>query len=192
MRHRTGTNLYKIRTVPCHCCGLTPLAIVTPVVGPAPQSPYGLRAARSVDHHIHLGLRGAMLRVVVPEAGFHRMIACRAWLDAPVVVESVMSASVVMLVVPAMAVSSNEVMAVFRVTQSTRQFTRDWEGQTKEEVYAVVMCFLIRLSGLEIQLWVCPSLIFCQFASLVVYLIGSQRNRAVRASAIMAFSVRDA
>ena len=46
----------------------------------------------------------------------HKRIACRAWLDARVVVVSVTSASVLNVVVPATAVSSKEVMELLTVS----------------------------------------------------------------------------
>lgn len=55
-----------------------------------------------------------MLRVVVPFA-VHKIIACRAWLAARVVVDSVTSPSVLSVVVPATAVSSKEVILSFTV-----------------------------------------------------------------------------
>jgi hypothetical protein len=83
-----------------------------------------------------------MFLVVVPEAGFHKMIACRASLDAPVVVDRVMSASTVMLVVPATAVSSKEVMAVFTVSPQVPDSSPvTGRARPRREVYAVVMCF---------------------------------------------------
>jgi hypothetical protein len=69
------------------------------------------------------------------------MIACRAWFDAPVVVVSVMSASVVMLVVPATAVSSNEVMALFTVSPQVPESSPvTGRANPRRDVYAVAMC----------------------------------------------------
>ena len=84
-----------------------------------------------------------MLRVTVPAAGFQRMIACRAWLDVPDVVVSVVSASTVMLVVPATAVSSSEVMASFTVSPHEPESSPvTGRARPRRDVYAVAMIFL--------------------------------------------------
>jgi hypothetical protein len=63
-----------------------------------------------------LDCAGAVIvRVAVPPA-FHRIIACRAWFDARVVVLKVVSLSALSVVVPATAVSSSEVIESLTVS----------------------------------------------------------------------------
>ncbi len=80
-----------------------------------------------------------MVRVTVPLA-VHRRIACRDVFDAPVVVVSVTSASEEMVVVPAIDVSSNEVMLLLTVSPHV-PLNSPVTGRAKprSDVYAVAM-----------------------------------------------------
>ena len=83
-----------------------------------------------------------MLRVVVPPA-VHRMMASRDSLAAPVVVVSVMSASALIVVVPAMAESSNEVISVLTVLPHVPDSSPvTGRARPSRDVYAVAMCYL--------------------------------------------------
>ena len=80
-----------------------------------------------------------MVRVAVPPA-VHKIIASRAVLADPVVVVSVTSASAVMVVVPAIAESSSEVMLLLTVSPHV-PLSSPVTGRAKprSDVYAVVM-----------------------------------------------------
>ena len=80
-----------------------------------------------------------MLRVVVPFA-VHKIIACRAWLAARVVVDSVTSPSVLSVVVPATAVSSKEVMELLTVSPQVPDSSPvTGRAKPKSDVAAVVI-----------------------------------------------------
>jgi hypothetical protein len=80
-----------------------------------------------------------MFLVTVPPA-VHKRIASRAVLAAPVVVVSVTSASVLRVVVPAMAESNSEVMELFTVSPHVPLSSPvTGSAKPKSDVYAVVM-----------------------------------------------------
>ena len=75
--------------------------------------------------------------VLAPE---HNKIACREVFAAPVVVVSVTSASVLKVVVPAIAESSSDVMLLFTVSPHVPDNSPvTGKAKPKSDVYAVVM-----------------------------------------------------
>ena len=83
-----------------------------------------------------------MLRVTVPPA-VHRMMASRDSLAEPAVVLSVMSASVLIVVVPEMAESSNDVMELLTVSPHVPDSSPvTGSARPSKDVYAVVMLYL--------------------------------------------------
>ena len=75
--------------------------------------------------------------VLAPE---HNKIACREVFAAPVVVVSVTSASVLKVVVPAIAESTNEVMLLFTVSpQVPDNSPVTGRAKPKSDVYAVAI-----------------------------------------------------
>lgn len=82
-----------------------------------------------------------MLRIAVL-APLHNRMACRAWLVAPVVVVSVTSASVLNVVVPATALSSNDVIALLTVSPHVPESSPvTGSANPSNEVYAVAISF---------------------------------------------------
>ena len=90
--------------------------MVTPVVGPTPRSTMLWVLELLLMTMYVLDCAGAvMLRVIVPPA-VHSKMASREVLAAPVVVVRVTSASALIVVVPATAESSNEVIESLTVS----------------------------------------------------------------------------
>ena len=78
--------------------------------------------------------------VLAPE---HNKIICREVLAAPVVVVRVTSASVLKVVVPATAESSNEVISVLTVVPHVPDSSPvTGRARPSKDVYAVAMCYL--------------------------------------------------
>ena len=101
-----------------------------------------------------------MFLVVVPVAGFQRITACRVSLAAPSVSDKVMSASAVMLVVPATAESSNAVISSFTVAPHVPDNSPvTGRASPNNDVYAVAI-FYLKLQLLPSQPFLhsqCPS-----------------------------------
>jgi hypothetical protein len=83
-----------------------------------------------------------MFRVVVPDA-VHKRTASRAWLADRVVVVKVMSASELIVVVPAIAESIKEVMLLFTVSPQVPESSPvTGRARPNSDVAAVAMFYL--------------------------------------------------
>lgn len=85
-----------------------------------------------------------MITRVVEPVAVHKIMACLASFVAPVVVESVMSASVEMVVVPAIAASTKEVIELFTKSPQVLSFSPvAGSAKPNKDVYEVDMIFLV-------------------------------------------------
>jgi hypothetical protein len=96
----------------------SPATIVTPVVGPTPRRTIDCVPLALMTMYALLWAGAVMFRVVVP-AAVQRIIAALAWFAASSVVVSVTSESTERVVVPAIAVSRRDVIALLTVSPQT-------------------------------------------------------------------------